>query len=498
MIREAVAAASALAVALVGAAPAMGDAGTGRSPTATGPARAETGPPRSPTAARPLVVAPAATPRAAASSGPALTVPAAELAVSLNCRGDLAAASRPPVLLAPDYATSEQSYGWNLARQLPAVGVPVCTLDLEHPGTEDLQDEAEHVVHAVREMRARSGRPVVLVGHAFIALAERWAVTFWPDVAASVSDVVGIAAPDQGTELTAGLCSGGRACPPSAWQATPGSAFLRRINRDPLPTGEGGLAFTTISSRFDELVSPQPRASTLPGARNIALQDVCPNRPSDHFAILGDAITYRLLLDAIDHPGPADPSRLPAGACGEAFLPGLLGDVVNLKVPIALAGFLTSFPAAVGSRGVAAEPPLRAYARTPAVYGHESDGAGITAPPRPGVRVLTRRVRVGASGTFALRVRCTTTEPACALRTTVRAPVRVRLPGGRSVRVRSPRPVPRTVAAPGAATTVRLRAPLSLRRAVRSGGRIVVRVTARARAGTAPATTRRATVRLVG
>lgn len=86
------------------------------------------------------------------------------------------------------------------------------------------------------------------------------------------------------------------------------------------------------------------------------LQDVCPGRPVEHFTILVDPLTARLVRDALDHRGPADPARL-ADACrtplaGPSALAGLggLGGLVSFGT-----GFTTN--AVLG--GVPAEPALR-------------------------------------------------------------------------------------------------------------------------------------------
>ena len=58
--------------------------------------------------------------------------------------------------------------------------------------------------------------------------------------------------------------------------------------------------------------------------RNIALQDVCPTATAEHLAIgTHDAVAYALVLDALAHPGPADPSRVPAAVCGQPFQSGV-------------------------------------------------------------------------------------------------------------------------------------------------------------------------------
>lgn len=83
-----------------------------------------------------------------------------------------------------------------------------------------------------------------------------------------------------------------------------------------------GPDYTALATAYDVFVTPQPQAGTLAGARNITLQEVCPGRMVEHMAIALDALAYELARDAIAHPGPAEPSRLAAGACGRQHVAG--------------------------------------------------------------------------------------------------------------------------------------------------------------------------------
>ena len=316
----------------------------------------------------------------AAREGPKLSVPAAQLASSLTCSPGLGRARSAPVLLTPAFSDAETSYGWNYIRQLRADGIAFCSISVPDEGYGDLQRTAEHVVYAVRRMAAESGRKVVLVGHQHGALDELWALTYWPDVARSVSDLVSLATPFQGTTSSTGLCGPGGRCTAALRQITRGSRFLAALRDAPLPRG---VAITSIASANDALITPQPLASRLPGARNVQLQDLCPARVVDHFATLADSVAYGLFRDARSRPGPADPRRLRAGACSTRFMraadPAVLG----------LTGiFLGSF-AARNAASDDREPATRPYARRRA----------------PVVTVLSRRALISPAA-VALRLRC--------------------------------------------------------------------------------------------
>ncbi len=294
--------------------------------------------------------------------GPELQVTRAQFEQAYTCRGELTNSRRDPVLITPAFSTDEESFGWNYLRQLPALGIPVCSLSLPDGGFGDLQLAAEYVVHAVRRMHADSGRKVVLFGHQHGPLNELWALSFWPDLPARVSSFISLATPYQGTTAAQGTCGLTGFCPPAVWQIATGSAFLAALARQPLPAGP---AYTSITTLYDELILPQPEASTLRGGTTIVLQDLCPRRPIEHFTILADHLSYRLVLDALDHPGqPADPARLPADICsGPLYLPGV-GDPHNTVGALGgVVGFLTGFAGAIPLQGVAAEPELRSYAR---------------------------------------------------------------------------------------------------------------------------------------
>lgn len=67
-------------------------------------------------------------------------------------------------------------------------------------------------------------------------------------------------------------------------------------------------SFTSISIWFDEILFPQPLASTLPGATNIQLQRICPLRVVDHVRMAADVVAYDLVIDALTHNGRAYPA----------------------------------------------------------------------------------------------------------------------------------------------------------------------------------------------
>lgn len=299
-------------------------------------------------------------PAGAATTGPPLDVPAATLQKALTCSGPLAGATHDPVLLTPAFSTGPQSYGFNYEVQLPAAGITTCTLTLPDRGYGDLQVAAEYDVAAIRTMAAQSHRQVVLLGHQHGALDGLWALKFWPDLAGKVSDFISLATPYHGTSTAAGLCGLLHRCPPSVWQISTGSKFLAALNAAPLPAGP---SYTSIATAYDEFIVPQPATSTLSGAANIQLQSICPGRPIEHFTILADNLTYRLVLDAVSHRGPAAAARIPASVCsGPLYMPAATTVQGATGALAGLAGFASGFTGNLLLGAVGAEPAVRSYA----------------------------------------------------------------------------------------------------------------------------------------
>ncbi|MGC4938483.1 hypothetical protein [Kribbella sp. DT2] len=135
-----------------------------------------------------------------------------------------------------------------------------------------------------------------------------------------------------------------------------GSRLTNAASAAPLPTA---TSFTSIGSRNDEVVFPQPYASTLAAARTVMVQSICPLRVVDHGLLLADAVAYRLVLDALSHEGPADPARLNSLTCLGLTFPGIdIGAATGFARPlVALARGLLD-----RSTWATSEPSLPRYA----------------------------------------------------------------------------------------------------------------------------------------
>jgi hypothetical protein len=86
---------------------------------------------------------------------------------------------------------------------------------------------------------------------------------------------------------------------------------------------------------------------------------VCPADPTEHIGIgIYDATAYALAVDAITHPGPADPARIARTVCLDPLMPGIdpAAFPVNFaKTNAAVATTLATYP------HVPAEPRLDCY-----------------------------------------------------------------------------------------------------------------------------------------
>ena len=100
---------------------------------------------------------------------------------------------------------------------------------------------------------------------------------------------------------------------------------------------------------------------------NVATQDVCPADPAEHLLVgTIDPTTYALVMDALNHAGPADPARISRSVCLQVYQPGVnpLYAPTYLEILAAVPGLgAVELPGAnlVGAPEVSNEPALRCY-----------------------------------------------------------------------------------------------------------------------------------------
>jgi triacylglycerol esterase/lipase EstA (alpha/beta hydrolase family) len=300
--------------------------------------------------------------------GPALDVPAADLAASLRCSANLTTSTHEPILLVPGTTlTPAAEFSWSYERAFGQLGLPWCTVTLPDSGMGDIQTAGEYVVHAIRAMYADTHKRVQIVGHSQGGMVPRWALRFWPDTRAMVDDVIGMSPSNHGTLDADALCLPVAGCAPSIWQQERNSPFLDALNSG-AETFEG-VSYTDIYTVEDEVVVPNLNgdgSSALhTGAgtiTNVAVQSVCPGHITDHLLIgTADPVAFALVMDALTHKGPADPSRIRESVCSQDFQPGV--DPADFATNFATMTLHVAEALATAPH-VDAQPALAAYTRS--------------------------------------------------------------------------------------------------------------------------------------
>jgi hypothetical protein len=306
--------------------------------------------------------------------GPPLSVPAAELRASLHCEASVRNASVEPVLLNPATGvTPEENYSWNWEPALDKLGIPWCAYTAPFHTLGDIQTSGEYLAYAIRTEFALAHRKIAIIGHSQGGMSMRWPLRFWPDTRKMVQDVIGFSGDNHGTTVF-GLssCSGG--CPPADWQQNYQSHLVRAMNS--YAETFAGISYTEVYTHTDEVVQPNsgPNATAALHTghgwiKDVATQQICPGDVYEHLTIgTVDPVAYALAVDALTHPGPADPARVSKAVCSQLYMPG-----IN---PLSLNNYLQVFaavptlasvdigalaPALTGVHNVKAEPPLDCY-----------------------------------------------------------------------------------------------------------------------------------------
>ncbi len=307
-----------------------------------------------------IAIALPASPAVAKSSQkePALTAPKARLAESLVCPNKIKRGGVQPMMLVTGTGyTGEEAYAIGSAA-LKTTGRPICYVNFPFRTTGDIQVSAEYLVSGIRRVAASYGKPIAVFGVSQGGLLPRWALTYWPSLRAKVSDVISVAGTHHGTNLISG-CSAIKPCQAATWQQAAGSKLLQAINRQP-DESPGPTSWTTVRTATDETVQPQTGknpTSSLKGATNILIQDICPGRHVSHIGSALDSVTFAATEDALTHKGPAKVKRLPKNVCSKLLAPGLSVTAAGFVAPSGLSHFFAD-PAPK----LAAEPRVRSYA----------------------------------------------------------------------------------------------------------------------------------------
>jgi hypothetical protein len=297
------------------------------------------------------------TPPPRSSGDPPLSVPEGTLESALSCPASFRHVHEPVLLIHGIPHTPYEAWSWNYAKVLPPQGFDVCTVALPDLARGDIQIQTEYVVHAIKAMGQRSGGKVDVVAFSVPPAAARAAMKWWPGARALVDDLVLISAANHGGVNFDVFCA--LPCIAPFWQMKPGSRFLAALNSGDETPGE--VAYTSVYSLTDAAVlnlRPVSVTSDLAGAANIAAQDLCPIRLVDHVAALADAAVYAVVIDALTHPGPADPARIDRSVCSQFVMPG----VDPLEAVAMDAAWWPTIAVKMLEHQTDREPPLAAWA----------------------------------------------------------------------------------------------------------------------------------------
>ena len=262
-----------------------------------------------------------------AAVGPLLQVSESTLASSLKCPATFSGKHNPVLFVHGTTLTADSNWSWNYGKVLPTMGYDVCAVNLPDRARADIQISAEYVVYAIRSMAERSNRKVDVVGFSQGPLEPRWAIKYWPDIPQLVDNLVAMAGVGHGFTETQGICAS--ECIAPFWQMKPDSKFLAALNsgsETPAP-----VTYTSVYSRTDQFVwyagsgygDPWDQSAQLKGAKNIAVQDICPGRYVEHIQAVYDAVYFAVVMDALTHPGGADASRIDKSVCTQGMMAGV-------------------------------------------------------------------------------------------------------------------------------------------------------------------------------
>jgi triacylglycerol lipase len=295
---------------------------------------------------------------------PKLTVPAPKLHAALTCDRSLAHARKDPVLLIHGtFADSAINWSWNYAKVLPTTGRRVCWIDLPDKAAGDIQVSAQYAVSAIRTMARRSHRKVAIISHSQGGLEARWALRWWPSLRRLVSDAILLVPPNHGAIYPDTACTQPGSCAAALYQMMSSSRFLAALDRGGDVIGK--VPFTSIATRDDTIFVGPDQAALKPAGpttRSFVLQDFCPGHVAQHNDLPFDGPAYQIVLDALNHAGPASAARLhPATVCASDTMPG----VSRVDAEARLTAYTATLVGLLGPTGPKAqrEPAVAAYAR---------------------------------------------------------------------------------------------------------------------------------------
>jgi hypothetical protein len=309
--------------------------------------------------------------------GPPLSVPLSKLKAALKCESSVRHAKVEPVLLSPGTGvTPKQEYSWSWEPALSMLHIPWCAYTAPHSTLGNIETSGEYLVYAIRTMYGMAHRKIAVMGHSQGGMSMRWPLRFWPDTRKMVADVIGFAGTNHGSTAETQQDCAFEGCSPATWQQLARSNFVKALNS--YAETLKGISYTEVYTHTDEVAQPNsgPKPSQCTSClftgkgkiTNVATQQICPSDLYDHNALgTVDPVAYALGVDALRHPGPANPKRIPKSVCSQMYMPGVNPLNVNIELQILQAApSLLSVPFGpiaklTGAPDRYTEPPLACY-----------------------------------------------------------------------------------------------------------------------------------------
>ena len=169
------------------------------------------------------------------------------------------------------------------ADALAAYGHPACYVNFPDETTADIQISVQYLVNGLRREYAMAGRKVAVFGISQGGLLPAVRAHLLERPAAQGQRRPRGRRDPARNERRLRLHAPSMPCSPAEWQQIKGSKLLGAINGQPDET-PGKTSYTTVRSLTDETVQPQGGkhpTSSLDGASNILIQDVCPGRADE-------------------------------------------------------------------------------------------------------------------------------------------------------------------------------------------------------------------------
>lgn len=190
-----------------------------------------------------------------------------------------------PVVLVHGFLENSYDNWASMAPVLKAEGYCVFALDYGAPegipfgGLGSLEDSAAELGQFVDTVRTATGaHKVAIVGHSKGGTVPRYYVRFLGG-AESVARIVALSPPNYPTP------------------GPPPDEALQRLNEgsDTYP----GVEYTTIVTRYDQVVPYEASLLTGEGNTNVVLQDLCPGNVTEHTGISYDPVAQQVVSNAL-------------------------------------------------------------------------------------------------------------------------------------------------------------------------------------------------------